>query len=220
MAFIRSYQESDEDAMIHVFRETAAPDLREAGEPVLHYASYLWCRPYFVLEPQTCYVLDDGSGQAVGYLLGVPHTPTFVQKYKETFIPYIKSQGMENPEPNEPVGWNENLPNALRHIMYNPQGMLHEEWPQLMESWPAHLHIDILPEFQRKGYGRQLIEMFCDGARKQGAKGVHLGMAAANDEAGKFYARLGFTRFPVVLDDGVSGEQGRAHNTIWLVKPL
>jgi GNAT superfamily N-acetyltransferase len=127
---------------------------------------------------------------------------------------------MEKPEPNEPVGWNENLPNALRHIMYNPQGMLHEEWPQLMESWPAHLHIDILPEFQRKGYGRQLIDMFCDSARKQGAKGVHLGMAAANDEAGKFYARLGFTRFPVVLDNGVSGEQVRTQNTIWLVKSL
>ncbi|KAL6245816.1 hypothetical protein RBB50_006969 [Rhinocladiella similis] len=220
MAFVRPYVESDQDAMIHIFRETAAPDLRAAGDPVLHYASYLWCRPYFTLQPDTCYVLDDGNGQAVGYLLGVCDTPSFVDKYRAVFIPYIQLEGVEQPRPDEPVGWTENLPNALRNIMFNPEGMLHEDWPQLMKSWPAHLHIDILPEYQRKGYGQQLIERFYDVARRQGAKGVHLGMAAANDDAGKFYARVGFTRLPAVLDDGASGEQGRTEGAIWLVKTL
>lgn len=173
-----------------------------------------------MLSPATCLVLDDGDGHAVGYLLGIPDTLSFVKSYRETYIPYLKTEGLEKPGPGEPTEWNENLPNALRKLMYSPEGMLHENYPQLMEEWPAHMHIDILPEFQKRGYGRQLIEAFCRLAKGRGAKGVHLLMAASNVDAGKFYGRTGFTRFPCVLDNGVSGEEGRDQNTIWFVKSL
>lgn len=173
-----------------------------------------------MLQPENCFVLDNGEGRAVGYLLGVPDTPSFVQKYNEIYLPYLKSQGFEKPTPEEPTGWDENLPNALRQVMYNPEGLLHKDRPQLMEQWPAHLHIDILGPYQKLGHGRQLIERFCKMAQEKGAQGIHLGMVASNDDAGRFYARLGFSRFPFVLDDGASGEPGRNQNTIWLVKAL
>ena len=173
-----------------------------------------------MLQPDTCFVLDDGNGRAVGYLLGISETTSFVQKYKDIYIPYLKSQGFEKPGIDEPTGWNENLPNALRNIMYNPEAMLHNDHPQLLDKWPGHLHIDILDSYQRQGYGRQLIERFCNTATDQGIKGVHLLMVASNDGAGKFYNRLGFERFPYVLDGGCSGEQGRNQNTIWFVKSL
>eukprot|EP01121_Diplochlamys_sp_Union-15-3_P005520 TRINITY_DN15861_c0_g1_i1.p1 TRINITY_DN15861_c0_g1~~TRINITY_DN15861_c0_g1_i1.p1 ORF type:complete len:227 (-),score=-10.15 TRINITY_DN15861_c0_g1_i1:410-1090(-) len=220
MAFVRMYQESDQEAMVHIFRETAAPDLRKAGDIVLHYSSFLWCRPYLMLQPETCFVLDDGDGRAVGYLLGVPNTPSFVQKYNEIYIPFLNSQGFEKPTADEPTGWDENLANALRQTMFDPEALLHRQYPQLMQHWPAHIHIDILSPYQRLGHGRRLIERFCRLAEETGTKGIHLGMVASNDDAGKFYARLGFSRFPFVLDDGVSGEQGRDRNTIWLVKAL
>jgi hypothetical protein len=35
-----------------------------------------------------------------------------------------------------------------------------------------------------------------------------------------FYERMGFRRFPFVLDGGVSGEEGRHPGGIWLVKNL
>lgn len=202
------------------FRETAAPDLRAAGDPALHYSSFLWCRPYFMLEPESCFVLDDGNGQAVGYLLATRDTPTFVQKYNDIYMPYLKSLGFEKPAPDEPTGWTENLPNALRMIMFNPEGLLHHEYPQLIRQWPAHIHIDVLGPFQKLGHGRRLVEHFLSLAREQGVKGLHLIMAASNDDAGKFYARVGFSRFPGVLDDGASGEQGRDESTIWFVKSL
>ncbi|EXJ88959.1 hypothetical protein A1O3_02023 [Capronia epimyces CBS 606.96] len=214
--FIRLYQDSDQDAMVHIFRETAAPDLRDAADPVLHYASYIWCRPYLMLQPDACLVLDDGTGHAVGYLLGVPHTPSFVERYERTYIPFLQTLGLDKPEPGHPT----DLPNALRQIMFTPRGMLHDEHPELLRQWPAHLHIDILPPFQKHGYGRQLMEQFCERASASGARGVHLLMAASNEQAGKFYDRLGFLRFPAVLDDGASGEKGRDPDTIWLVKNL
>ncbi|KAI1608702.1 acyl-CoA N-acyltransferase [Exophiala viscosa] len=222
MAYIRQYQDSDKDAVVHIFRETASAELIKAGDPVLHYASYLWCRPYLMLEPATCYVVDDGRGRgrAVGYILGVPDTHAFVEKYRATYIPYLRTQGLENPGTDESTEWKDNLPNALRRIMFNPDGMLHKEYPQLMEFWPAHLHIDVLPKYQKQGYGRLLIEAFCRTAQEQGVKGLHLLMAVSNEEAGKFYSRIGFSRFPYVVDNGASGEDGRDSNTIWLVKTL
>ena len=150
----------------------------------------------------------------------MPDTEAFVRKYEKEYIQYLKSQGFETPRPDEPTGWNENLTNALRKIMFNPEAMLHKEYPQLMERWPAHLHIDILPSHQKQGWGRHLIEQFCKVAKEQRATGVHLGMAATNKDAGKFYTRVGFSRFPRVLDQGVSGENGRDGNTIWLVRTL
>ncbi|KAJ4508429.1 hypothetical protein ABEF92_008165 [Exophiala dermatitidis] len=219
--FIRLYDDSDRDAMVHVFRETASPDLRDAADPaVLDYASYIWCRPYLMLRPDTCLVLDDGTGHAVGYLLGVPDTYSFVQAYKAIYIPNLWSQGFEQPGHEDSTEWTENLPNALRKIMFSPDMLLHQEYPEMLQQRPAHLHIDILPGYQKQGYGRQLIERFCETAGEKGARGVHLGMVASNDGAGQFYRRMGFKRFPRVLDGSASGEQGRDQSTIWLVKDL
>ena len=52
--------------------------------------------------------------------------------------------------------------------------------------------------------------------------GVHLIMAGDNIGAEVFYRKLGFSRFPVVLDDGKSGELGKEaenHNS-WLVREV
>ena len=48
--------------------------------------------------------------------------------------------------------------------------------PALAE-YPAHLHIDLLPEWQGKGWGRGLMEAFLRGVHAAGAARVHLGVA-------------------------------------------
>lgn len=104
--------------------------------------------------------------------------------------------------------------------MHSPENLLHEDEPQLLEDYPAHMHIDILPEYQRHGLGRKLIDTFSAAVRQDGAKGLHLLMAQANIDAGKFYVRTGWQRYPKVLDGGVSGEEGVKDNTTWFVKRL
>lgn len=53
-------------------------------------------------------------------------------------------------------------------------------------------------------------------------KGVHLVMAGDNVGAGAFYRKLGFGRFPVVLDGGKSGELGKeaGNGDTWLVREV
>lgn len=187
---------------------------------MLYYGSFIWCRAYIVLEPEHCFVLDNGEGRAVGYVIGTVGTASFVKRYREIFLPYLAAEGIHRPGPDEHVGWSENLPNALRFILYSPENLLHEEEPDLLREYPAHMHIDILPSHQRGGFGRKMVETFSSSIKEAGANGVHLLMVQANTDAGKFYARTGWQRYPKVLDGGLSGEKGVKDNSTWMVKHL
>jgi GNAT superfamily N-acetyltransferase len=169
------------------------------GEPAFSISSYIWANPYIQLYPQNCFVADSGTGIAVGYIVGTPNTKDYVKRFRAEYIPTLDAEKFPMPSMDVPADWDADLPKALLQHLYTPEELLHEDFPQLIEDYPAHLHIDLLPEYQRKGFGRQLMDMFCGKLRQDGAKGVHLVMATENPN-GTFYERLGFVRFPFVLD--------------------
>ncbi len=77
--------------------------------------------------------------------------------------------------------------------LWQPERMLLPE----LAGFPAHLHIDILPDHQGGGYGRRLVETFLMAAAQAGAPGVHVAVATANAAAHGFYLRVGFEAIPV-----------------------
>lgn len=155
----------------------------------------------------------------MGYVVGTPSTKDYIRRYRAEYLPALDAEKFPSPSAALSATWAGELPRALLQQLYTPEELLHEEFPALVERYPAHLHIDLLPEYQRKGLGRQLMDAFCETLRRAGAKGVHLVMAVENENA-LFYERMGFERFPFVLDGGVSGEEGRHLGGIWLVKDL
>ncbi|KAJ3477759.1 hypothetical protein NLG97_g8752 [Lecanicillium saksenae] len=60
------------------------------------------------------------------------------------------------------------------------------------------MHIDLVDEFQGKGWGRKLLEALVESMRKeqgQGedeSKGIWLGVGGENDKVVPFYEKLGF----------------------------
>ncbi|AEV83858.1 N-acetyltransferase GCN5 [Actinoplanes sp. SE50] len=146
----------------------------------------LFAGPYAVLEPDLAFVLDDG-GRAVGYVVGTADTASFVRRYREEWIPRLAGR---YPVPPPPPRTPEQDMVALH---YRPERMI---VPELADH-PAHLHIDLLPPYQRRGYGRQLIDALSAAAARAGATGVHLGMVTENVRARPFYDRMGFTVLPV-----------------------
>jgi ribosomal protein S18 acetylase RimI-like enzyme len=78
-------------------------------------------------------------------------------------------------------------------LMYTPERMVLPE----LAGHPAHLHIDLLPRYQRAGHGRALMATLLAALRGAGAPRVHLGMVTANRNARLFYDRLGFYELPV-----------------------
>jgi ribosomal protein S18 acetylase RimI-like enzyme len=58
--------------------------------------------------------------------------------------------------------------------------------------YPAHLHINLLPEYQNKGYGTELINALTQRLMVKGIKGVMLMASKENTGAIRFYKRNGF----------------------------
>ncbi|KFZ25135.1 hypothetical protein V502_00386 [Pseudogymnoascus sp. VKM F-4520 (FW-2644)] len=81
--------------------------------------------------------------------------------------------------------------------------------PGLLEDYPAHLHINILPDFQAMGGRRRLMAELMKKLNADRVRGIHLMKARENKGAEIFYSRVGFERYRVVMDGGESGEIGR-----------
>lgn len=144
----------------------------------------IFARPYVLLEPRWAWVVDDGS-RAIGYIIATPDTRRFVELYREHWLPGFAAKYQHVDPPASP---DENM----RHLGFWPERMLVPE----VDDYPAHLHIDLLPEAQGAGLGRALVETLADALREAGIPGLHLSMDPTNTGARAFYDRLGFTELP------------------------
>jgi ribosomal protein S18 acetylase RimI-like enzyme len=181
-AVIRPYREADHAAVYDVCLRTAD----SGGDARGKYHSDdlmpdLFAGPYLFLEPDFAFVLDDGR-RAVGYVIGTPDTAAFARAYRERWIPRLAGRYQVPPDPPG------NPDEEMLALHYRPERMV---WPGQQE-YPAHLHIDLLPPFQRAGHGRALMETFYAAAAGAGAVGVHVTVSKANTRAIGFYRRLGF----------------------------
>jgi ribosomal protein S18 acetylase RimI-like enzyme len=187
---IRPYRPSDLPALYGICLRTGAAgdDASDAYPRADHdLLGAIFAAPYAVLEPELAFVVDDGTGQAVGYVLGTADTARFAERFRDEWLPQV---GGRYPEPaGEPATASEGMAVLLHH----PERMVNPE----LAGYPAHLHIDVLPEFQRSGHGRELINVFVGALAEQGVPAVHLGMLTANTRARAFYDRLGFHEIPV-----------------------
>lgn len=142
----------------------------------------VYALPYLHGPGCFAWVWDDGGG-AVGYVVGTDDTRAFQDWFVAEWWPSRPARAVQT----EADRWL--LPAAV-----DPERMLTD----LVDEYPAHLHIDLLPEAQGRGAGRALIDAAVDGLRGRGVPGVHLVAAKANAGAQAFYPRVGFV--PVVED--------------------
>jgi ribosomal protein S18 acetylase RimI-like enzyme len=182
IAIIRPYRPEDRDALSEICLLTgdAGGDARGVYRDQ-QLLPDLFALPYAVLEPDLTFVLDDG-GRAVGYVLGTSDTERYVRDFREKWLPAVAAR---HPLPGGEPG----TPDAvMTHFLHNPELMIH---PHLAD-YPAHLHIDLLPEYQGHGYGRALLTKLFAALAEAGAERVHLVMVTANTGARAFYDRMGF----------------------------
>ena len=52
--------------------------------------------------------------------------------------------------------------------------------PEPYETYPSHLHIDLLARAQGRGFGRRMLEQVMDTLRQRGSPGAHLGVSMLN----------------------------------------
>ncbi|GHH93956.1 GNAT family N-acetyltransferase [Streptomyces capillispiralis] len=191
---IRPYRPADRPALDDICVRTA----RNGQDSRPFYADPgifpdTFAAPYAHLEPELAFVLDDGAGRAVGYILGTADTVRFAAAFREVWLPLVAHRYPE------PTGSPDTPDGAIARLLHHPERMVVPE----LAAWPAHLHIDLLPEWQGRGYGRRLMRTFLAALRDGGVPAVHLVMATANRPARAFYDRMGFEEIDAPVDDSV-----------------
>lgn len=199
MLEIRPYRPSDRAAVYDICVRTADA----GGDARGQYSTDdlmpdVYAGPYLEYAPESVKIVANGDA-AVGYLIAVPDTADFVRWHRENWLPRFALRYAGVPKDDAEAG----VIDAGLH----PERMLFAE----LDEYPAHLHIDLLPEAQGSGLGRVLIDGLRDELSRSGVPGLHLGYAPQNTGAAAFYARLGFHELPSSTADtplvGISTER-------------
>ena len=168
---IRPYRPSDDDALLDVCVRTADSGGDATG---LFTDDRLWgdifAVPYAHRHPDLARVVEAADGRVIGYIVATDDTDAFEQWFRDEWWPtktaqYPLSGEAEPTRQDRMIGYAAGrAPGAEQHAA----------------EYPAHLHIDLLPETQGQGLGRRLIESLFTDLRARGVTGLHLGMNPSN----------------------------------------
>jgi GNAT superfamily N-acetyltransferase len=86
--------------------------------------------------------------------------------------------------------------------------------------WPAHLHIDLVPEARGLGAGRLLMREWFERLRSFGIDGCYLQTFAENTGAIAFFEAVGFRRWgePVLVPGFRTRAGGRMHEQVMVIE--
>jgi ribosomal protein S18 acetylase RimI-like enzyme len=152
-----------------------------AGYPDPRELTERYASPYLDLAPELAFLSEEPGGDVVGYVLGASDTRTFARRFAER----------------------ESSLGAAARAEHSAAMLIPE-----IAAFPAHLHVDLLPEAQGRGGGRMLVETLVDALRPRGVPGVHLVVDPRNTGALAFYPRVGFA------------ESRRTRDGVVFVRPL
>ena len=199
---IRTYDESDRDAVYDICLRTGDNGGDASGRATAELMGDVWAGPYLTLEPATCLVAVEGSA-VMGYVIGTPDTRAFEARCEGEWWPRLRQRYVAPPlAESDPRGWT--LDQRLRHLVHQPL----RPPDDVVVGHPAHLHLNLLPVAGGRGVGRALLTGALGALAAQGAPGVHVGVSPTNTRALRFWSRCGFV--PVRPDPGVD----------WLGRPV
>lgn len=171
---------------------------------VLYYAWY---------EPEHFLVAEDRTtGQLAGYLCGATDTVAQEERFRRRMHWRLLLRGLLVTSWRYPEAWR-----LARHLRRLP-GPDPDRHREMVARFPAHLHVDLLPAYHRRGIGTRLLSVFEEHLVALGVGGLHLGTSSANLEAVPFYQSRGFQlwdSWPASFWPGAQGDK-----TLIFVKEL
>lgn len=167
MYSIRNYNQKDSEYLKRICIKTAAEIFQ--GKKITEQALVdVYCRYYIEQEAENCFVVVDETDEAKGYILCAKNYSIYKKVFKEKYL---------------------KIKNPVTYIMGN---FALNSIKDFVKEYPAHLHIDLLPECQGKGYGRRLMELLIEHLQEEGVRGLMLHVSMKNEGARAFYKKCGF----------------------------
>lgn len=160
----------------------------------------------------------------VGYCIGCPDVEAFAAAYPRYVAEVLEAS--EELKGRRPASLEAQAPWTLESGEVNEEALLQQAWNpvwlvldpgrrEIWGEWRGTMHIDLLEEYQGKGWGRKLIGKFeeslkaAEGGARVYGKGWHIGVGGENEKVVAFYEKMGFRVWP-------SAEKG----SIWMVRDI
>ena len=161
---------------------------------------HIYSAPYALLEPGLALVAEDDEGVA-GFAVGTLDTEKWQERLEAEWWPKLRRQ-YADPAAEPPTEWSADhrRANTIHRPRRTPR--------QVVDLYPAHLHLNLLARTQGRGAGTLLFSEWMVHASRHGVRATHVGVNSANTRAVRFWSKRGFDRLK--LEDG---SQGR---TIWM----
>ena len=177
---IRKYDKKDRENVRKICHLTATDPAYVDNPELVATISADYCVAY---EPDGVFIVArDEDDEAVGYILSSVDYKTFLKTFDKNIMPKVRKMSRLQ---------------AFTHWFSFRQSLIDAK------KYPAHLHIDILPEAQGKGYGTALMDELMKYLNEKGVKGVHLGVGGDNEGGIAFYKKYGFK---MIHDFGKTGK--------------
>ncbi|MBQ8209086.1 MAG: GNAT family N-acetyltransferase [Clostridia bacterium] len=165
---VRPYKSTDRADFINICLKTAGEINYKKNED--KFITALYCEYYIENEPENCFALTDDEDNAVGYIICSINYGHYRKNINKQ-LKYIHSLGIRH--------YLFALGEVIGHGLYK-------------KKFPAHLHIDILPDYQHSGGGTMLMNELKKHLKSNGINSVHLMVNSGNKNAVKFYKKNGF----------------------------
>lgn len=182
MVEIRALRPNDLDDLYRICLATAAEGAAAYRDRKL--VGHVYAAPYAVLSPGSVFVVEDAQGVG-GYIVGAPDTRDFEARLEAEWWPGLREL-YSDPSDATRAEWSPDqlMIYRIHHPAHTPE--------KIVERYPSHLHINLLPRLRGRGFGRRLMEQWLRTVREMGSCGAHLAVGAANLRAIGFYRACGF----------------------------
>lgn len=178
---IRPYKKTDKERLRYICKETAFEPYKK--DPNKLESVPIMFNDYFTeYEPEYIFVIVNKSDEAVGYIICSANYEQFMEKHKT-----IYTERLLQVAPDEV--------NFINGFM---------ECLEKIKDRPIHIHMDMLPECQRQGFGTRLIHTLCDKLKADGHN--HISVCCGNRNAASYAlcVKLGFKEIYDYGNDCVS----------------
>jgi GNAT superfamily N-acetyltransferase len=159
----------------------------------------IYSLPYVRLAPNLSILVCDEAGVG-GFAVGAADTFAWETRLAREIWPALRDRyrGIEDIRVTDPQ-----LAERRYRMIHCPS----RTPATVTDTFPAHMHLNLLPRLQGQGIGRTLCTGWIDMIADHGVTGIHVGVNRDNTGGVAFWRRMGF--------DPVGG-LGENHRTVWL----
>ncbi len=168
---IRNLRAEDKPALRNICYVTSSGFESPKAKEALY---LMYCDYYVDRATETSFLAEGEDGKVLGYVFCAPSGDVYEREFDEFYAPKLKKVSF------------------FRWILNRINAKLESG---VAKKYPAHMHIDILPEAQRQGLGTALVDTLFDKLRASNVSGVYLCCGADNAKGIGFYRKYGFKEY-------------------------